>query len=141
MFSEQLTRNTLRQCMAVASGRAGRVLARPLFRRLNARTCMGTLNTRLGKRLPIIAQISPTKRQRCVRIFSHFGLLGGHAFLYCDEPVLLAARSRAQLSSYAESEISSLVPVQFPSFCSIRTASDRKLGGSLATRLLIQHSM
>ena len=63
--------------MAVASDRAGQVLARPLFRRLNVN--MHTLNTyashtyirtskpshrpsRLGKQLPIIVQISVTKR-------------------------------------------------------------------------------
>ena len=51
--------------MAVASGRAGRVLARPLFRRLNVH--MRTLNTcqaePSGKMAAgIIVQISPTKR-------------------------------------------------------------------------------
>ena len=53
------------QGMAVASGRAGRVLARPLFRRLNVH--VRTLNasevihirtSKVGKRLPIIVQIS-----------------------------------------------------------------------------------
>ena len=58
--------------MAVASGRTGRVLARPLFRELNV--YMRTLKTRevicirtskpsrLGKQLPTIVQISLTKR-------------------------------------------------------------------------------
>ena len=56
--------------------------------------------------------------------------------------MLPAVGARTQLSSYAESEITSLVPQapsSFPSF-TIRTASDGKLGGSLETRLLIQHS-
>ena len=46
---------------------------------------------------------------------------------------------RAKLSSYAESEITSLVPQapsSLPSFA-VRSASDGKLGGSLLTRLLM----
>ena len=60
---------------------------------------------------------------------------------YCEEA--RTARGRcAQLSSYAKSEITSLVPQapsSFPS-CLTCSASDGKLGGSLGTRLLM-HSV
>ena len=48
-----------------------------------------------------------------------------------------------QLSSYAEREITNCVPLALSSFQSfaVHTASDENLGGSLATRLLIQYSM
>ena len=47
--------------MAVANGRAGRVLARPLFRRLNV-PLAHTMKTLEGVRLPIVVQISVTER-------------------------------------------------------------------------------
>ena len=69
--------------MAIASGWAGRVLARPLLCRLNVHVC--TLNTRVyessHQRLSNIVQISLTKRQHCIRIFSLFGVLDGHSLL------------------------------------------------------------
>ena len=53
--------------MAVASGRAGRVLARPLLHRLKVH--MRTLNLRttskpssLGKQLAVVVQVSQTKK-------------------------------------------------------------------------------
>ena len=52
-----------------------------------------------------------------------------------DIPYHAACGTCAQLSSYAESEITSLVPQASPSFPSfpIRTASDGKLGRSMGT--------
>ena len=63
---------------------------------------------------------------------------------YCDEFEARAANGRwQQLSSYTESEITSLVPrapSRFLSFA-VRSASEEKLGGSQETRLLIQYLM
>ena len=121
--------------MAVASGRAGRVLARPNVhvRTLNTRDVLRVRTSkvkpsRLVNWLPNIVQISLTRR--CVRIM---------AIPYCDE-ASAACGTCTQLSSYAESEITSLVPSNFPSFA-IRTASGGKLGRTLGTRLSIQYSM
>ena len=58
----------------------------------------------LGKWLPIIVQISLTKRQCWVRVFSHFDLLDGHSLfilLYCDE-AHAACGMCVQLISYME---------------------------------------
>ena len=84
--------------MAVVSGRAGRVLARPVFRRLNVH--MRTLDTRevirirtskpscLEKRLAANHCANLTDTMVMLhRIFSHFSLLDGHSLLlqspYC----------------------------------------------------------
>ena len=87
-------RQTLHYFMVVASGRADRVLARPLFCRLHMR--MRTLNacgvvcprtskpSRLGKWLPIIVQISLTKKTRCIRVLVI--LVFSMAIPYCNNP-------------------------------------------------------
>ena len=64
------------------------------------------------------------------------------AFSYCDE-AHAACSMCVQLSSYAESEMTNLIPQapsSFPLFA-VCTASNEKLGGSLGMRLLIQYSM
>ena len=109
-------RQTLHYFMVVASGRADRVLARPLFCRLHMH--MHTLNacgvvctrtskpSHLGKWLPIIVQISLTKKHVA---------LGFQSFWFSQWPFLTAttprlpAGTRMQLSSYVESEITSFV--------------------------------
>ena len=81
-----------------------------------------TLNTRevicirtskpshLGKRLPIVVQVSLTKRLHCVRIFSHFGSLNGHSLLRQTPCCMRAA-------SYVEPEITiALFPRLRPAF-------------------------
>ena len=82
--------------MAVASGRAGRVLARPLFRRLNVH--VRTLNasevirirtSKVGKRLPIIVQIS---QKGNVALGYVAILVYSMAISYCDKA--RAARGR-----------------------------------------------
>ena len=128
------------KCMAVASSRAGQVLAQPLFRRLNVH--VRTLKTQevvrirtsklssLGKRLPNIVQISLTKGNVALgfSVISVYSM----AIPYCDEAHGLAACGiRAQLSLYAESEITSLVsqaPSSFPS-CAGSTYCQRWKGG------------
>ena len=95
--------------MAIASGRAGRVLARPPLCGLNVH--VRTLNTR-----EVVRTRTSFHRQRG-NVALGFSVIS-IAIPYSDEP--RAAHGRcAQLSSYAESEITSLVPQapsSFPSF-------------------------
>ena len=64
----------------------------------------------LEKWLPNIVQISLTKRQRCVRIFSHFGLLDWAPIPYCDKAHTACGTCMQLLSLCAECEITSFVP-------------------------------
>ena len=69
--------------MAVASGRAGRVLARPLFRRTNLQKC--SLNTRHGSRKDLVSRaVSENGRPMLYKFHgqkavSHFDLFYGHS--------------------------------------------------------------
>ena len=55
--------------MAVASGRAGRVLARPLFRRLNV--LMRTLNTREVIRIGTSIYAEPSRKMAAIIVKFH----------------------------------------------------------------------
>ena len=73
--------------MAVASGRASRVLARPLFRRLNVH--MRTLNTREVIRIRTSTHHRATDKSN---LALRFGLLDDHSLLQQSLP---AARVRS----------------------------------------------
>ena len=90
--------------MSVASGRAGRVLAQPLFRRLNAH--VRALNTRevirirtskpsrLRKLLPIIVRFALTGKKVTLRLDFQAFCFSRWAFLTATKPVLTVVVAR-----------------------------------------------
>ena len=130
------TNQLVQVSMAIASGQAGGVLARPL-RWVNVH--LRTLNTAhevvrsrpncLNNGCPSSCKFQWQKGNvTCVRSFSHFGLLDAHT-AYCDKD-RAPCGTCVQLSSYAESEIATLIfqPRPVYNMCS---ASDGKVGGDL----------
>lgn len=136
-------------CIAIASGQADWVLAWLLFCRLNVHMC--TLNKRegvhikatmpscLGKWLPIIVQMSPTKRQCCVRVFSRFGYSIAIPLLVLLQHIHGGTFIHRIWSHYLRSP--GLVQLSIVCHMYVYSASNGKLGDSLEAKLLIQHSM